>query len=141
MANEQNVALEEIHTVKGETFTRDNLLDLSKAITDTIHTYAKEKSGNGHVDLFLLLAALGHVGFEASMKIFPQTKEEVEPYYNQMRSLADSILKKIDAVNVEEKLRGGADLTAVAHLTAVLAEFYAKRRDDLAKAVQAEAKE
>lgn len=137
MAEEQNKATE-----YETTFTKNNVFELSNEIAKAVNEYAKEHGDTGKVDIFVLLAALGHVGFEAGMKILTKDEEHATKVHKEMQLVSKDLLVKLDAIHLEHKTTASADLIGISHTLSVVSEYYANRRDtNIKKLIQDKAQE
>lgn len=109
-------------------FTQENIVDMTTYIQEQIGKYATEVV-NKDLDVFVILAALGSVGYNYVMHTLPQDEEQKHQVYNEMKTISDSLFLKMDAHRFEFGTSGISDLAAISHSFSLLSEYYARLRD------------
>lgn len=119
-------------------FTQENIVGMTAYIQDKIEEYATDIAKKD-LDVFVILAALGSVGYNYVMHTLPRNEEEKERLYNEMKGISESLFTKLDVHRMEYKTLGVSDLAAIAHSFSLLSEYYARMRDDSIKKLEAAA--
>lgn len=119
MADQQEQAYE-------SPFQKDSILELSDVINRAVIEYARKNDTK--VDIFVVLASLGHAAFHTSLALV--NGEDMAVMNEQMKEVTHELLLKLDAVRVEKDNHHAIDLIASTHLLSSLSEIYSKRRDN-----------
>lgn len=120
--------------------TKENVQKLSAKIHNAIRTFVDEDFEHDKIDIFLVLAAIGQTGYELALHGLTADDEMRQKSIDQMVLIADKIVHVMDDTREESKTHPSAEIMSVAHLFTLIAEFYAKRRDEqVIKMIQAEA--
>lgn len=111
-------------------FTKENILALKDSINASINTYVETQMNGQKLDLFLILASLEQAAFEVVMRSMPADNDDAKKAHDEMKQVADVIVSAVDANRKEVKTRSIAELLGTIHATSIVAEFYARRRDE-----------
>lgn len=110
--------------------TKENVQKLSAKLHNAIRTFVDEDFEDDKIDIFLVLASIGQTGYELAMHGLTADDEMRQKSIDQMVLIADKILREMDATREEVKTHPSAEIMSVAHMFTLIAEFYAKRRDE-----------
>lgn len=112
-------------------FTKENIQEVSTAIKKAIETYTKEEYKHDRMDLFLLIASLGQVAYELSLKGLSPDEAHAKKAMDEGLVISDKIIRLLDENRDELKPTPTGEMLSAAHILSILSEFYARRRDEI----------
>ncbi len=119
-------------------FTKEMIVNLKNAINMAVNEYASKEVEGGKLDIFVILAALNQAEYELVLRSFPQDDNEAQKAHDEMLLIADKQIKLIDDTRKEHNTKAMSELLATTHVSSVLAEFYARRRDEYIEKMEKE---
>jgi hypothetical protein len=123
-------------------FTKENIVDLKSHISKSINEYALSQVDGGKLDLFLIVASLSQCVYEVVLSALPQNEADARKSVDEMKVLADKLIKEVDKTGQELALSPTSKLLASTHLTSIMSEHYARKRDSaVLKMIQDKAQE
>ena len=117
-------------------FNADNIVQLKDAINKAINDHAVETTEKGKLDIFVILAALSQASYEVTVRTFPKDKEESKKSHDEMKLIADKLIREMDSIRKEHDTSMTGELLAPVHAHSITAEFYARRRDEYIQGLQ-----
>jgi hypothetical protein len=118
-------------------FTKENILELSAYLSEKLKEFQQTNADRfPKLDAFLIVGSLGNVAYNIIHQAFPIEEEERKRLINEMKTVTDHLLRKIDAVQIEFQLAPAASYLAMAHLLSLASESLAKDRDREVQAIE-----
>lgn len=119
-------------------FTKENIQEVSTAIKKAIETFTKEEYKYERMDLFLLIASLGQVAYEWSLKGLSPDEAHAKKSMDEGLVIGDKLIRLLDENRSDMKPTPTAELLSAAHVLSILSEFYARRRDEVIEKIRQE---
>lgn len=120
-------------------FTKENILALKNAVNKAVNEYAEKEIEGGKIDIFVILASLNQAAYEVVLRAFPKDDDDAKMAHDQMKVIADKMIKTIDEIRPDLESKAMSELLATTHVSSIIAEFYARRRDDYLKNLEGQA--